>query len=122
MQASAISDHQQWRTISVVVETGCICRVSIRSTPSAVTNGTQIKRPYNSYSLVGAKVRVSESQWQSEASRRPPEGNQTQSDAIRRNQTQSEGNQTQSDAIGGQSEGNQTPSEGHRRPSEGHRT
>ena len=118
ISSGAISDHQQWRTISVVVETGCICRVSIRSTPSAVTNGTQIKRPYNSYSLVGAKVRVSESQWQSEASRRPPEGNQTQSDAIggqsdairrnqtpsdaiRRHQTPSEGNQTQSDAIGG---------------------
>jgi hypothetical protein len=92
ISSGAISDHQQWRTISVVVETGCICRVSIRSTPSAVTNGTQIKRPYNSYSLVGAKVRVNKSQWPSEASRRPPE-------AIGGNQTQSDATEAQSDAI-----------------------
>jgi hypothetical protein len=121
ISSGAISDHQQWRTISVVVETGCICRVSIRSTPSAVTNGTQIKRPYNSYSLVGAKVRVNESQWPSEASRRPPEGNQTQSDAIRRHRRAIRRNQTQSDAIGGQSDAirrNQTPSEGNQTQSD----
>ena len=64
----------------------------MRRTPSAVTNGTQIKRPYSSYSLGDAIVQVDESQWQSEANRRPSEGNQTQ--------------QTQSDAL-----------RGHRRPS-----
>ena len=120
ISSGAISDHQQWRTISVVVETGCICRVSIRSTPSAVTNGTQIKRPYNSYNLVGAKIRVSghrrasevnESQWPSEASRRPPEGNQTQSDAIRRHRRAIRRNQTPSDAI----RRHQTPSDAIRR-------
>ena len=82
LSAYAISGHQQWRTISVVVETGCIWRVSMRRTPSAVTNGTQIKRPYSSYSLGDAIVQVDESQWQSEENRRPSEGNQTPSEAI----------------------------------------
>ena len=54
----------------------------MRRTPSAVTNGTQIKRPYSSYSLGDAIVQVDESQWQSEANRRPSEGNQTSSEAI----------------------------------------
>ena len=83
----------------------------MRRTPSAVTNGTQIKRPYSSYSLGDAIVQVDESQWQSEANRRPSEGNQTSSEAIggqsdvigghrwaiRRNRR----NQTHSEAIGG---------------------
>ena len=54
----------------------------MRRTPSAVTNGMQIKRPYSSYSLGDAIVQVDESQWQSEANRRPSEGNQTSSEAI----------------------------------------